>query len=153
MKRYYNTFQYSPKNRSVGMFFNQSLQYFVIVWFLDSQCGHGRCFECMFRYSECPICFNGNENGYDKEYLDHPAIDESTENITESDQFGRSSSNFASIHNRGCSRRSSDLAPRISAFSKESGFQSSYSSTSSVYSGPKVSKYSPVESASVSIYM
>ena len=123
----------------------------MILLFLDSQCGHGRCFECMFRYSECPICFNGNENGYEGEYLDRPTIVESTEDVIESDQFGRNSSNFASIHNRGCSRRSSDLVPRISAFSKESGFQSSYSSTSSVYSGPKVSKYSPVESASVSI--
>lgn len=117
-------------------------------WFLDSQCGHGRCFECMFRYSECPICFSGNENG---EYVNHPSDIESADAIIEPDQFGRNSSNFASIHNRGCSRRSSDLAPRISAFSKESGFQSSYSSISSVYSGPKVSKYSPVESVTVII--
>ena len=119
--------------------------------FLDSQCGHGRCFECMFRYSECPICFNGVEPEYDEECLNQPEDAELAGRMMRPDQYGRNSSNFASIHNRGCSRRSSDLVPRMSAFSKESGFQSSHSSISSVYSGSKHSKYSPIEPSSVSI--
>ena len=112
----------------------------------------------MFRYSMCPICYNGDKNGHEdhsdnfarsKPHL-QPAI-ESHENDVASDQYTGPSSNFASIRNRGCSRRSSDIVPRISAFSKESGFQSSYSSTSSVYSGSRAPKHIPADSASVSI--
>jgi hypothetical protein len=106
----------------------------------------------------CPICYNGNKNGYE-DHSDNfvrsnihlqPAI-ESHEKDVASDQYTETSSNFASIRSRGCSRRSSDIVPRISAFSKESGFQSSYSSTSSVYSGSRVPKNIPDDSASVSI--
>ena len=111
----------------------------------------------MFRYSECPICYNGDQNGYDensdnftssKLYL--PTSMETNEQDAPRDKHTRNASSFAIIRNRGCSNRSSDLVPRISALSKESGFQSSYSSTSSVYSGSRASRNVPGESASVS---
>ena len=106
----------------------------------------------------CPICYNGNQNDYEDQSNNvarsrrhlQPAI-ESLENDVAPNQYTEPSSNFASIHNRGCSRRSSDIVPRMSAFSKESGFQSSYSSTSSVYSGSRAPKNIPADSASVSI--
>ena len=124
----------------------------------DSQCGHGRCFECMFRYTECPICFNGETNGYEESSINgsssrtclDSSIKQNYEHNEHGDKYGQGYSNFASIYSRGCPRsRTSDAAPRISAFSKESGFQSSYSSTSSVCSGSRISKSG--ESSSVSL--
>ena len=114
----------------------------------------------MFRYSECPICSNGNGNGYGTNF-DNPRSPKSylqsalgtQENEFLPDQYTNDSPTFASIHKRGRSRRSYDVVPRISALSKESGFQSSYSSTSSVCSGSKALKLPYGESAGVSLFI
>ena len=135
-------------------------------YFPDSECGHGRCFECMFRYSECPICLNRyrnidtigryqmmkrNDDDKENSNLHLPNSSITSQKAFSHDPFATKPSNFASIHNRGCSRRSNNVVPRISAFSKESGFQSSYSSASSVCSGSRVSKMSNKQLDYVSI--
>lgn len=83
---------------------------------VDSNCGHSRCFECMFQTDTCPLCSSSN-NGV-------PSEASQIGNVKM--RRGPSTSTTTNINNG---------TKGHSCLSRESGFQSFNGSVSSVYSG------------------
>ena len=75
---------------------------------VDTNCGHARCFKCMFAIENCPLCYNNNSN-------------------TSAAASVRSTSVAGGLRN-------SNFPPKHQS-SRESGFQSFNGSLSSIYSG------------------
>ena len=82
---------------------------------VDTNCGHARCFKCMFAIENCPLCYNNNSN-------------------TSAAASVRSTSIASNNNSHGSLLRHSNFPPKHQS-SRESGFQSFNGSLSSIYSG------------------
>jgi hypothetical protein len=104
---------------------------------VDTSCGHSRCFKCMFKINQCPLCLNGIDGG-----------DSPQRKLTlpgRKNNFGNNQNKTQSLSGGSVKIRPSRLdnqrdlcAPTAflpdSLHSRESGFQSFASSMSSVCS-------------------